>query len=564
MAVKKVKKVKKTVRKKSRSFSGGGGGREQSPLRPKHVEKKPPCTHRCPSGNRIREFVTTLAQAEKLGKSRDDALAEAWETYTDTSPFPSILGRVCPAPCEEECNRRELEGAININKIERAIGDFGRERGLALKRLTEESRPEHVAVVGGGPSGLSCAYQLARRGYGVTVFEAMEKAGGMLRYGIPGYRLPESVLDEEIQRILDLGVTLETGSKIGEEQNLEALRAEYDAVYVALGAQQGVQLGVEGEDAPNVFSGVDFLNRFHHGEKLDLGPDVVTIVVGGGDTAIDAARICKRLGANVTVLYRRTIEEMPAIKEEVEEAIAEGINVEFLAAPVGFEKGDDGKVTAMRAIRMELGEPDDSGRRRPIPIEGSEFEIPASAVISAVSQEPDFTGFEELIEGKDWIKVDDDGQTKVDGVWAGGDVTRLALVTDAIGHGRHAAESIHRSFGGAAAETNGREVIGTDRMHLDHYQAKDRLEPGVLELDKRMDLDTEVNLGFSEDEAFAEADRCMSCGYCFDCEKCWLYCQDAAIDKPMDPGALYTFKLGNCTGCAKCAEICPCGFIEMA
>ncbi|NIP83412.1 MAG: glutamate synthase, partial [Gemmatimonadetes bacterium] len=160
--------------------------------------------------------------------------------------------------------------------------------------------------------------------------------------------------------------------------------------------------------------------------------------------------------------------------------------------------------------------------------------------------------------------VDDDGHTKVDGVWAGGDVTQLALVTDAIGHGRHAAESIHRSFGGAVAETNGRQIIGTDKMHLDHYEAKDRLEPGVLELEKRMDLDTEVNLGFTEDEAFAEADRCMSCGYCFDCEKCWLYCQDPAIDKPMEPGELYTFKLGNCTGCAKCAEICPCGFIEMA
>ena len=563
MAVKKVKKVKK-VAKKKRTYSGGGGGREQSPLRPKHVEKRPPCTDRCPSGNRIREFLTTLAQAEKLGKSRDEAMTEAWEIYTDTSPFPSICGRVCPAPCETECNRKEKDDPLNVNKVERAIGDFGREHGLGLKRLSEEKQPEHVAVVGGGPSGLSCAYQLARRGYGVTVFEAMEKAGGMLRYGIPGYRLPERILDAEIQQILDLGVELETGSKIGSETDLNQLKQEYDAVYVALGAQQGVQLGVEGEDAPNVFSGVDFLNRFHHGEQLDLGPDVVAIVVGGGDTAIDAARICKRLGANVTVLYRRTIEEMPAIKEEVEEAIAEGINVEFLAAPVGFIKGDDGKVTAMQAIRMELGEPDDSGRRRPIPIEGSEFEIPASAVISAVSQQPDFTGFEELIEGKDWIKVDDEGHTRADGVWAGGDVTRLALVTDAVGQGRMAAESIHRTFRGLEKNGDKRDVIRTDKMLLDHYETQERLEPGHLAVEERMDLETEVNLGFSMDEAFAEADRCMSCGYCFDCEKCWLYCQDAAIEKPQAAGELYRFKLGNCTGCSKCAEICPCGFIEMA
>lgn len=565
MAVKKVKKVKKATKKKKRSYGSGGGGREQSPLRPMHVEKRPPCTDRCPSGNRIREFLTTLAQAEKLGKTRDQALAEAWEIYTDTSPFPSICGRVCPAPCETECNRKDKDDPLNINKVERAIGDFGRERGLSLKRLSEETQPEHVAIVGGGPSGLSCAYQLARRGYGVTVFEAMEKAGGMLRYGIPGYRLPEGVLDEEIQQILDLGVELKTEKKIGKDTDLEALRQEYDAVYVGLGAQQGVQLGVEGEDAPNVFSGVDFLSRFHHGEQLDLGPDVVAIVVGGGDTAIDAARISKRLGANVTVLYRRTLEEMPAIKEEVEEAIAEGINVEFLAAPVGFIKGDDGKVTAMEAIRMELGEPDDSGRRRPIPIEGSEFEIPASAVISAVSQQPDFTGFEELIEGKDWVRTDDEGHTKVDGVWAGGDVTNLALVTDAVGHGRRAAESIHRTFRGLEREEDERDVIHSDKMLLDHYEKQARHEPGHLDLEKRMDdLETEVNLGFSQDEAFAEADRCMSCGYCFDCEKCYLYCQDAAIESPDEPGGLYRFKLGNCTGCAKCAEVCPCGFIEMA
>ncbi len=559
MAVKKV--VKK---KKSFGSRGGGGGREQSPLRPKHVEKRPPCQDTCPSGNRIREFLTTLAQAEKLGKTREQALTEAWEIYTDTSPFPSVCGRVCPAPCETECNRRELDGALSVNKVERSIGEWGLEQKLGLKRLSEEMKPQKVAVVGGGPSGLSCAYQLARRGYGVTVFEAMEKAGGMLRYGIPGYRLPEPVLDQEIQRILDLGVELETGVKIGQQITMPELRERFDAVYVALGAQQGVRLGVEGEDAPNVFSGVDFLNRFHHGEKLDLGPDVVAIVVGGGDTAIDAARIAKRLGANVTVLYRRTLDEMPAVREEVEEAIAEGVKVEFLAAPVGFVK-ENGRVTAMRAIRMELGEPDTSGRRRPVPIEGSEFEIPASAVISAVSQAPDFTGFEDLIEGRDWVKVNDRGATKVDGVWAGGDVTRLALVTDAIGQGRRAAESIVSAFTGESVPVDTRKVIRTDKMILDHYEKKARNEPATLEVDKRFDaVDREVNLGLTMDEAFDEATRCMSCGYCFDCEKCWMYCSEAGIEKPPQKGQLYIFKLGKCTGCAKCAEICPCGFIEMA
>jgi NADPH-dependent glutamate synthase beta subunit-like oxidoreductase len=561
--------AKKTKKKKrglgGGAFSGASKSREQSPLRPKHVEKKPPCRDACPSGNHIREFVTTIAQAERLGKTIEQALQQAWEIYTDTSPFPAVCGRVCPAPCESQCNRKELEGAVGINKIERAIGDFGVDHQLPLKMLTDQKQSQKVAVVGAGPSGLSCAYQLGRRGYGVTVFESLDKPGGMLRWGIPGYRLPESVLDAEIQKILDLGVELKCRVKVGKDVRLDELRQSYDAVYVALGAQQGVRLGVEGEEAPNVFSGVDFLNRFHHGEKLDLGKDVVVIVVGGGDTAIDAARICKRLGANVTILYRRTIDEMPAIRAEIEEAIEEGINIEFLAAPVGFTKEGD-LVTAMRCVRMELGEPDASGRRRPVPIEGSEFEIPASAVISAISQSPDFSGFESLIEGKDWVKVDSEGKTKVDGVWAGGDVTQLDLVTTAVGHGRRAAEAIDRKFLGKPPEANGMPIIRTDRMRLDHYQQETKVREmaGALDVGQRLrGVDVEVNLGLTQEQVVTESRRCMSCGYCFDCEKCWLFCQDQAVVKPMQKGVLYTFKLENCTGCKKCAEECPCGFIDM-
>lgn len=557
-----VKKKKKKLGK--RSFSGGGG-REQSPLRPKHVEKKPPCQHTCPSGNAIRGFITAIAHAEKRGQSNEEALNDAWYIYTNTSPFPSVCGRVCPAPCETGCNRKDLDDAVSINKVERYIGDFGLKENLPLKMLSEDKKPQKVAVVGGGPGGLSCAYQLARRGYGVKVFEATDKAGGMLRWGIPGYRLPEEILDGEIQKILDLGVEIEYGVKVGKDVSLDQLKADYDAIFVALGAQQGISLGVEGEDAPNVFSGVDFLNRFHHGEQLDLGKDVVAIVVGGGDTAIDAARICKRLGANVTVLYRRTREEMPAIAEEIDAALEEDIRIEFLAAPVGFKKGDDGLVKAMTAIRMELGEPDASGRRRPVPIEGSEFDIKASAIISAVSQQPDFSGFETLIEvpGRDWIKVDDDMRTLEDKIWAGGDVTNLALVTDAVGHGRKAAEDIDRSFTGAPRAVDKRPVVYSDKMVLSHYEKAPRQVPAQVDMDHRMDLDTEVNLGYTPEQLLAEANRCMSCGYCMDCEKCWMYCQDAAIVKPDGGEFPYGWKLENCTGCSKCSEICPCGFIEM-
>jgi NADPH-dependent glutamate synthase beta subunit-like oxidoreductase/Pyruvate/2-oxoacid:ferredoxin oxidoreductase delta subunit len=562
--------AKKVVKKKKSfggsKFSGGSSrGREISPLRPHHVTKLPPCQDTCPSGNSIRKAATAIAQAERLGKSLDQAFEEAFAAFVETSPFPSVCGRVCPAPCETGCNRKDLDGAVGINKLERAIGDFGIEKGLKLTKLTDETRPEKIAVIGAGPTGISCAYQLARRGYSVAVFESQEKAGGMLRWGIPGYRLPEDILDAEIQRVADLGVEIKYNVKIGKDVSLDELRAQYDAVYVGIGAQQGLKLGVEGEDADNIFSGVDFLNRFHHGEKLDLGDKVGIVVVGGGDTAIDAARICKRLGCEVTILYRRTLEEMPAIAPEIIGAQEEGIKIEFLAAPIGFAK-EGNRVTAMKNIRMELGEPDSSGRRRPVPIEGSEFEIPVSAVISAISQEPDFKGFEALREGRDWFKVDDKtGETKVEKIYAGGDAVWLDIVTTAIGHGRRAAEAMDRKFRGAAAEGNGMPVIKSDKMRLDHYERADRIEAMELGVDERLkDINVEVNLGLDRESIVKESKRCMSCGYCFDCEKCWLFCQDQAINKPVTKGLLYSFKLENCTGCKKCAEECPCGFIEMA
>jgi NADPH-dependent glutamate synthase beta subunit-like oxidoreductase len=475
-----------------------------------------------------------------------------------------VCGRVCPHPCEDNCNRNELDGPVNINQIERALGDFGLEKALKLKTLSEEKHPEKIAVVGAGPGGLSCAYQLARRGYSVTVFEAAEKAGGMLLWGIPRYRLPADILDGEVQKILDVGVELKCSTRIGQDISLDDLRSRYDAVFVSIGAQMGLKLRVEGEEAENVFSGVEFLNRIHHGEKIDVGDNV--IVIGGGDTAIDAARICRRLGATTTILYRRTIKEMPAIDEEIEEAQNEDVKLEYLAAPVGFTK-DGNRITSMKCIRMELGEPDDSGRRRPVPLEGSEFEIPATTVIPAISQAPDFTGFESLIEGRDWIKVDENGaSTKVPGVFAGGDAVRLALVTTAVGQGRRAAETIDRDFRGGNGEgANGEmPVVKSDRMRLDHYEKKERTASGTLAVEERLaTMDVEVNQGFSQEQTVAEAGRCMSCGYCFDCEKCWLFCQDQAVNKPMQKCVLYSFKMENCTGCKKCAEECPCGFIDM-
>ncbi|MHC5039344.1 MAG: NAD(P)-binding protein [Planctomycetota bacterium] len=558
--------IKKKKKKKKRAFAARStsGSREQSPLRPKFIEKMPPCRDTCPSGNRIREFVTVIAQAERAKKPIEQALEEAWHIYTDTSPFPAVCGRVCPHPCEDGCNRKELDGAVNINKTERAIGDFGLDKGLKLKTLeTDGPRSEKVAVVGAGPGGLSCAYQLARRGVGVTVFEAADKPGGMLLWGIPRYRLPAEVIDGEIQKILDLGVELKCNTRVGTDVTLDDLKSQYQAVFVGIGAHTGLKLRVEGEDAENVLSGVVFLNRFNRGEKIEVGDNV--IVVGGGNTAIDAARVCRRLGATTTILYRRTRKEMPANEEEIEEALEEGVKLEYLAAPIGFNKDGD-RITTMKCIRMELGEPDASGRRRPVPIEGSEFDIPASYVIPAISQAPDFTGFESLIEGRDWVKVDEGGASlKAEGVYAGGDVVNLDLVTTAVGHGRLAAETIDQKFReGEKGFVETMPLIKHDKMRLDHYEKKDRAKPPALPVEERLaSMDAEVNQSFSLEQTIEETRRCMSCGYCFDCEKCWLFCQDQAVEKPMTKFTLYTFKLENCTGCKKCAEECPCGYIDM-
>jgi len=550
------------TRKRALEKIGLRGGRETSALRPIYAPKTSPCSFTCPSATDIRGYLTTIAQSEFYGRKYEESFEKAWYILTDKNPFPAVCGRVCPHPCEKECNRKEKDEAVSINSVERFIGDYGIKNNLHYKKLYPDIYPEKVAIVGAGPSGLSCAYQLARRGYRVVVFEAFEKAGGMLRYGIPRYRLPENILDAEINTILNLGIELKYQTKIGQDISYDQLKKDYQAIYVAIGAHKGLALGVSGEDAENVFTGAEYLNKINSGQKVDLGNKV--IVIGGGNSAIDAARAARRFGAEVTILYRRTRVEMPAIEHEVNQAQEEGIHLEFLAAPTEVLKDGNNKVRGLKCIRMELGEPDETGRRRPIPIKGSEFELPATSIIPSISQVPIFDGLEEIKNEKGWIKVDERGKTEKEGIFAGGDVTnQLGLVTEAIGLGRKAAEAIDDYL-------RQREptkivvlpVIRHTKMNFNYYDTLPRTQIKYLAPEKRVNNFNEVAATIDESQAIAEAKRCLSCGQCYDCENCYTFCSDSAV-KRLPKGEHFEFNLALCQGCKKCAEECPCGYIDM-
>ncbi|OGW50294.1 MAG: hypothetical protein A2Z50_01630 [Nitrospirae bacterium RBG_19FT_COMBO_42_15] len=534
---------------------------------PVYVRKTPPCSAKCPSSEDIRGYLTYVAQAKDFKRPVEDSFDQAWHILTDKNPFPAVHGRICPHPCESGCNRQYKEdGAVAINNFERVIGDHGIKRGLKFKKLTDKNKDKKVAIIGAGPSGLSCAYQLARRGYTVTVFESSDKPGGMLRYGITSYRLPREVLDAEIQNILDLGVELKCNTKIGVDISFEDIKKKYDAVYVAVGAQKGSKMNVEGESIRSVFTGVDFLRRINNGEKIDIGKKV--IVIGGGNTAIDAARICRRLGGDVTILYRRTRDEMPAIEHEIVAAEEEGVKFEFLAAPVCVI-GEGGKVDCsldLKCVRMELGEKDKSGRFRPVPIEGTDFSVGADTVIAAIGQEPDLTGMDELKNNYGWINANVIKETSIPGVYAGGDVLGLDIATTAVGHGRKAARAIDAYIHGQKYRDPGnpRPVKHTD-MKLDYYLPAPRNNVKELPPKERIKNFEEVNKALTLDEAVAESKRCMSCGLCFTCDRCRVFCPREAIsrDKARPVGKIMFTDYTKCIGCHICAEVCPSSYIEM-
>lgn len=553
------------VKKKERKLGARSGiYTEASYLKPRYTPKTPPCTFTCPIGTDIRGYLTTISQSEYFDRPYEESYKKAWYIITDKNPFPAVCGRVCPHQCESDCNRKEKDEALGINNVERFIGDFGIKNKLRHKKINEESYPEKIAVVGSGPAGLSCAYQLARRGYCVTVFESSSKPGGMLRWAIPSYRLPKDVLDAEIRAILELGIETKYNIRIGKDIPLEDLHKEYQAIYLAIGAYKGLQLGVPGEDAPNVFACIEYLKRINSGERVNIGGKV--IVIGGGSSAIDAARVCIRLGANVTVMCIESRDEMPAVRDEIEEAEREGVHIECSVAPLEILK--DGNIaTAVKTIRLESGKLDESGQPRLVLIEGSGFIVEADTIIAAISQKPDFTGLEQFKNEKGWISTNGRADTNVKGVFAGGDATGQAgVVIQAIDMGREAAETIADYLRGRLpAEVASPLVVRHTQMNLKYYEKLPRMEAKILSLSEPQNNFSEIAFTFEESQVVAEAKRCMSCGQCFFCDNCYIYCSDKAVLRSLERAQPYQFKLEFCKGqgCKKCAEECPCGCIDM-
>ncbi|MBN2491774.1 MAG: FAD-dependent oxidoreductase [Planctomycetes bacterium] len=512
----------------------------QTPHRQRRV---PPCNHICPAGNDVQGFLAELAH------DRADA---ALQILLETTPFPSICGRVCPAPCMQVCNRIHLDGAVNVRELERYAGDHGR-----AEVQTRPDREEKVAVIGSGPAGLAAAYHLRRLGYLVTLIEAGPSIGGVMRTGIPPYRLPRDVLDREIQRILDLGVVSITGRRV-DRQALLAISQDHDAVLVATGLQElrSLRLGSDGSDT--VMQGIDFLDLANRQRIRVDGEDVV--VVGGGNTAFDAARSSLRLGAkSVRMVYRRTREEMPAIAEEIDEGIEEGVHIDFLTLPVQLHPhGDSGSHTLV-CRRMELGGPDDSGRRRPVEIPGSEFEIRCDRVLLALGQSPELSIFPEGTEVHADGKVLGMLQTPV---FAVGDLaTGDGTVTAAIGSGRRAALHIHHTLTGEqllAAPYAEQDVVGYEDMRMHLFQRCAKQESPALPPAERRFTYEEIHEGLADP---SEARRCLSCGVCNECDRCVTYCPEGVLKRV---GHEFVFDYSFCKGCGVCAAECPRNVIYMS
>jgi 2-oxoacid:acceptor oxidoreductase delta subunit (pyruvate/2-ketoisovalerate family) len=519
--------------------------------RPVYRDLLPPCNNACPAGENIQAW---LFEAEEGGEGYE----RAWRKLMEDNPFPAIMGRVCYHPCETACNRAQLDSAVGINAVERFLGDEAIAQGWTVTADAAASG-KRVLVVGAGPSGLSAAYHLARLGHDVTVRDSEEEAGGMMRWGIPRYRLPREILDAEVDRIVSLGVTLELGVKVTDV--LGAMRDEgFDAVFLAVGAHIGKRAYVPAGEAARILDAVTVLHSMEGEEQPLLGRRVA--VYGGGNTAMDVARTARRLGAtDAVVVYRRTRDRMPAHDFEVEEAEEEGVRMKWLSTVKRAEPG------VLTIERMEL---DETGFPQPT---GELEELEADALVLALGQESDLG----LLDGVPGIEVDDGvvrvGQnlmTGHPGIFAGGDmVPAERTVTVAVGHGKKAARHIDAWLRARPSESSPKHAAAEfDGLNTWYYTDAPRAMQATLELARRSSTFEEVVQGLDETTALYEARRCLSCGNCFDCDNCFGVCPDNSVIKLEGrdreaAGRGYAFDYDFCKGCGICAAECPCGAIEM-
>ena len=604
---------------------------------PEYVLSTPPCQGSCPAGEDIRGYLNIVRGVEK------PPAGSTWQEYafrrmTDANPFPSVMGRVCPAPCESGCNRNQVEDYVGINAIEHYVGEWGIANNMVFTK-PEHSTGKKIAIIGGGPAGLSVAYQLALKGHACTIFDEHVELGGMMRYGIPGFRTPREILDAEIKRIMDLGVEAKLNTRVGSDITIEQLEKEYDAVFMGMGAQSGRPLPVPGSDAPNCVTAMAFLRAFNDGRLQHVGRRVV--VIGGGDTSIDVATVARRLGhitkinpndmpelviqghvahdvaqvsaregAEVVLLSRASIEKMNASKNEVEHALSEGIEIIGGVTPIAVILGPDGRATALRVAEFDMV------KNETVIRPGTERDLPADLIVSAIGQAVDFTGLEQFDSGKGLMVADKNYQVPgKKGFFVGGDVLRPHLLTTAIGHGAIAADGINRylqteelekrpkidvhhfdlqrkmlekglpienydhqpAWGTDSSDVaihnfedrSYKYVIPSDELFLGHFPFVARNRRAVIQLNAEQALGNfDDRLGMlSEQEAIAEAKRCMSCGLCFECDNCIVYCPQIAVFKvkknQSTTGRYVDTDYSRCIGCHICADVCPTGYIKM-
>jgi NADPH-dependent glutamate synthase beta subunit-like oxidoreductase len=542
--------------------------------RPFYEDKTSPCSAACPVGNNIVAFIQKIAEGDFEG---------AWNLIQEENPFPGVCGRVCFHPCESKCNRRDYDEPIAIHALERFVSDFASHLNKKIKKAPG-ARKEKVAVIGSGPAGMSCAYHLAKLDYDVTVFESSSLAGGMLRTGIPSYRLPKDVLDREISNVQELGVQIRTGMPFGENLSLKDLTA-YQAIFIAIGAHRSRDLHIHGEKGKGVFSGLDLLKKINLSKKVKLGDKIA--IIGGGNTAIDVARSVVRLGKKATILYRRSKEEMPAFEEEMEEAVEEGVKIRYLVNPARIQQKDS--LHRLECLRMELGEKDESGRRKPVPIPGSNFFFEADNVIVAAGEEIEFSFLPKGLEKREGIVLTQrDGSTGVKGIFAGGDLTsNQRTVAHAIGSGKKAALAIDCYLNGKDSEEALRQiligegpsismfrylrpqerlmnprVVTFDELNTDYFEPSRRQRETKDLIKKRIKGFREITCGFTEGTALEEAERCFSCGTCVGCENCYVFCPDASIIK-IGEVLSHQVDYDFCKGCGICFSECPRGVISL-